>query len=93
MSVWPRSVVYRYMELGCVVVSAIEEPPAAVVRVMRNDLVKSGRMYDCPVWSDASSDNMYWQCSVWQVDNPCCTFVAVKGTGKPSARQALSPMK
>lgn len=84
-----------YVELGCVVVGAIEEPPLSVVRVLRADLVRQARLYDAPVWSGTSSDNMYWQCSIWQVDNPCSTFVAVRGSngapGQPSTRQALAP--
>lgn len=91
---WPP-LCCRYVELGCVVVGAIEEPPLSVARVMRADLVRAARLYDAPVWSGTSSDNMYWQCSIWQVDNPCSTFVAVRGSngadGRPSARQALTP--
>lgn len=84
--------VCRYMEAGFVVVPAIEEPPVSVVRCMRADLLQQARLYDHPVWSDTSSDNPYWQCSVWQVDNACSTFVAVKSnSSKPHPRQAVSP--
>jgi hypothetical protein len=82
----------RYVEAGFVVVPAIDEPPQGVVRVMRADLLKPARLYDYPVWSGASSDNVYWQCSMWQVDNPCSTFVAVKGNDNPHPRQAVSPI-
>jgi len=84
-------VAVRYVELGYVVVPAIEEPPVSIVRCMRANLVCPARLYDSPVWSDTSSDNMYWQCNIWQVDNPCSTFVAVKSSNKPSPRQALAP--
>lgn len=84
-----------YVELGHVVVGAIEEPPLSVVRVLRRDLAKSAQLFDAPVWSGTSSDNMYWQCSIWQVDNPCKTFVAVRGSndvgGRPSPQQCLEP--
>lgn len=76
------------------VMAAIEEPPPSVVRVMRADLARPGRLYDAPVWTGTSSDNMYWTASIWQVDNPCSTFVAVRGNtadAQPSPRQALAP--
>lgn len=82
----------RYLEVGYVAVPAIEEPPLSIVRCMRSDLLKQGRMYDYPVWSDTSSDNMYWQCSIWQVDNSCSTFVAVKSTNKPHPNMARAPL-
>jgi vacuolar protein sorting-associated protein 13A/C len=71
----------RYVELGHVVVPAIEEPPLNIVRVMRADLVAPGKLYHAPVWSASSSDNLYWQCDIWQVDNACSTFVAVRHDG------------
>lgn len=91
MSIWRPVPPRGYMEAGFVVVPAIDEPPQGAVRVMRADLLKPARLYDYPVWSGASSDNVYWQCSMWQVDNPCSTFVAVKGNDKPHPRQAVSP--
>lgn len=87
----------RYVELGHVVVPAIEEPPLSIVRVMRADLVKPAKTFDSPVWSAASSDNMYWQCDIWQVDNvdSCSTFLAVRhdgnGSARPDANQARMP--
>lgn len=85
----------RYIELGHVVVPAIEEPPLNIVRVMRADLVKGSHMYNAPVWSGTSSDNMYWQADVWQVDSSCSTFVAVRhdgsGSVRPDPSQAREP--
>lgn len=49
------------------VVPAIDEPQPGVVRCMRSDLLKATRFYDAPVWQGTSADNMYWQCSIWQV--------------------------
>jgi hypothetical protein len=77
--------------VGYVVVPAIDEPQPGVVRVMRSDLLRPTRFYDAPVWSGTSADNMYWQCSIWQVDNAACTFVAVKTAGRPHPKQALAP--
>lgn len=78
------------------VVPAIEEPPLNTVRVMRADLVTGSKLYNSPVWSGTSSDNMYWQCDVWQVDNDCSTFVAVRHDGsgssaRPDPSQARRP--
>lgn len=81
----------RYVELGHVVVPAIEEPPLNIVRVMRADLVESSRPYHAPVWSGSSSDNMYWQCDVWQVDNTCSTFVAVRHDGSSGGGSPMAP--
>eukprot|EP00879_Flechtneria_rotunda_P005415 GHRR01005707.1.p1 GENE.GHRR01005707.1~~GHRR01005707.1.p1 ORF type:complete len:1494 (+),score=564.87 GHRR01005707.1:1093-5574(+) len=91
VSMWRPIPPKGYLEVGHVVIPAIEEPPVEVVRCMRVDLLKPATLYDYPVWSDVSSDNTYWQCSIWQVDNPCCSFVAVKGTSKPHQRQAVAP--
>lgn len=79
-------VLCRYLELGHVVMPAIEEPPLNIVRVMRADLVTPSKLYHAPVWSGTSSDNMYWQCDLWQVDNSCSTFVATRHDGSGSAR-------
>eukprot|EP00878_Enallax_costatus_P013777 GHUV01014408.1.p1 GENE.GHUV01014408.1~~GHUV01014408.1.p1 ORF type:complete len:898 (+),score=328.70 GHUV01014408.1:398-3091(+) len=92
MSLWRPIAPNGYMEVGYVAVPAIEEPPLGIVRCMRSDLLKQGRIYDYPVWSDTSSDNMYWQCSIWQVDNACSTFVAVKSTNKPHPHMARAPL-
>lgn len=73
------------------VVPAIEEPPLNIVRVMRTDLVAPSRPYHAPVWSGTSSDNMYWQCDVWQVDNTCSTFVAVRHDGSGGGSTAPDP--
>lgn len=59
---------FRYHELGYVVVPDIKEPLTSVVRCMRSDLLRPSRFYDAPVWHDTSADNMYWQCSIWQVN-------------------------
>jgi len=71
-----------------VVVPAIEEPPLSVVRVMRADLAQQTRVFSGPLWSGTSSDNMYWQCDLWQVDNldSCSTFIAVRHNGTSSTR-------
>jgi vacuolar protein sorting-associated protein 13A/C len=73
-------------------VPALEEPPISVVGCLRKDLVRPARFYDAPVWQDTSSDNMYWQCALWQVDNACNTFIPVKSRGSPHPRQALAPV-
>jgi vacuolar protein sorting-associated protein 13A/C len=91
MSLWRPIAPNGYMEIGYVVVPAIEEPPLGIVRCMRSDLVKQARLFDYPVWSDTSSDNMYWLCSIWQVDNSCSTFVAAKSTNKPHQHTARAP--
>ncbi len=57
---------------------------------MRKDLVTPAACHDSPLWAQASSDNAYWRASVWCVDNPCLTFVAVKNEHRP--RVAWAPI-
>jgi hypothetical protein len=91
VSIWRPVPPKGYAELGHVAVPAVDEPPPGCVCVMRSDLLRHARFYDAPVWQGTSADNMYWQCSVWQVDNPAATFVAVKTAGRPHPKQALTP--
>lgn len=76
----------------CVVVPAIDEPSPQVVRCMRRDLLQPASFFDSPVWSDSSSDNMFWHCHVWQVDNPCSTFIAGRDDHQPATDRAVSPI-
>ncbi len=59
---------------------------------MRSDLVRQSRFYDAPVWQGTSADNMYWQCSLWQVDNAASTFVASKSGNPPPRQLAWAPV-
>ncbi len=81
-----------YVDVGCVAWPAIEEPPLGLVRCLRSDLAAPGRVYDSAVWAGASSDNPYWRASVWPVDHPAGTFVAVKGEGRPGASAVREPV-
>ena len=91
VSIWRPVPPKGYAEVGHVVVPAIEEPPPGAARCVRADLLRHARLYDAPVWQGASADNAYWRCAIWQVDNQCGTFVAVKTAGRPHPRQALAP--
>jgi hypothetical protein len=42
--------------------------------------------------SDKSSDNAFWHCHIWQVDNPCATFVAGRDLSAPPVDRALAPI-
>lgn len=67
-------------QLGCVAWPDAEEPPLGLVRCMRRDLVTPSRVLEPPLWSGASSENQFWRCTLWSIDNPAHTFLAVKAT-------------
>eukprot|EP00798_Chlamydomonas_sp_ICE-L_P025166 gene25166-10797_t len=81
-----------YCELGCVAWPDIEEPPLDLVRCMRRDLVTEALTYDAPIWSGASSDNSYWRCSIWEVDNHAGTFLATKTEQRPHRSVSRAPL-
>ena len=78
--------------MGCVAWPDAEEPPLTLVRCMRRDLVTSASMHASPLWSGASSDNQFWRCSLWPVDNPAQTFLASKSDQRPLAQLARTPV-
>lgn len=93
ITVWRPLPPRGYLEVGHVVVPALEEPMPNAVRCIRADLVTQAQVFDFPIFSlrDTSPNGTLWQCSFWQVDNPAQTFMTVKALQKPSPDAGRAP--
>jgi vacuolar protein sorting-associated protein 13A/C len=80
------------MQMGCVAWPDMEEPPLGLVRCLRRDLITPAAMTETALWSGASSDNQYWRCSIWPVQNPARTFLAAKSDSRPAPQLARTPV-
>ncbi|KAK9819963.1 hypothetical protein WJX72_004515 [[Myrmecia] bisecta] len=93
-----------YCALGTVVVGGPEQPSLEEVVCVRQDLTKPTAAFDSPIWAfdpgymqgglNLQRQRSYspegTRVSLWQVDNPAGTFIAVRGLQKPSPYAALT---
>ena len=70
----------------------MEEPPLGLVRCVRRDLLCPSSTFQSPLWAGSSSDNQFWRCSLWPVDNAAHTFLAAKSEQRPQQNLARAPV-
>uniref|UniRef100_A0A0D9XMK5 PH domain-containing protein n=1 Tax=Leersia perrieri TaxID=77586 RepID=A0A0D9XMK5_9ORYZ len=88
VSIWFPRPPEGYVALGCVAVSAFEEPPLDSAYCVKERFAEDALYEEQIVW--ASSDAYPWGCYVYQVQSKSLQFIAIR---QPKEESRLKPKK